>query len=321
MAKARYSNISVDEDHLVKSIEGLFKVDQRLKALYSYDPVPYYARYGVVNTEGNFVDKCGACHAGIRPLTGASVLYSKWTGKDKPADDLYLRWLVSPESPFASCLPPDELVVDGHDIASLEFMKNYGFIFWHISKLPSNVQHQFLVATRLPYQQPTLLARWHYLVMRGFDPSFAYIWMSLWYTADHQHEWTTKGCKRVQLTRGNLSEFPLDTATSGPETPVNFMLGHMVGKKNPPFAKSSLYTPVNQLWGPNNLSPYTDGYPQFIINTYGPKSSYKLGELQKEQFGNGSTFFLGHADMLRIAEIEQSRLLGVTGIKKPREIK
>lgn len=288
---------------------------------------------GVVRRDGTYGRGTGSCHAWIArinnglassgPTVLPEVMFSKWMGARTKENDLYFDWITSPVSPWRSAFPPEHLLVNDEDISSLEFMRSYGFIFWHINKLPANVQHQFLIATRIPTQHPIFIKNWHTLVTEfNFDPAFAFIWSAMIadYTDLSLHRkgretpHPTRPGKTIVETcsipffRGNMAEFNFDTWTSSEQSVLNFCLGRMDKERFiSPYSESTVYYPVNILWGNNAVKP-DKNYYSYLQKNYAGKGQTKNGS-QPGSFSNDTVlWYLSFNEYIEMGKLENDRL-------------
>ena len=322
---SKFAGMTIDDDHLSKAVT----------ALKSIKTPESNAHGGCVQQDGVLDIKSGVCHGYMARLANPSIVFSKWTPKkDGPGVRLYFEWITGPNSPWKDAFPPEELMIDGEDISSKQFMWDHGFILWHIEKLPSNVQHQFLIATRVARQHPYYIDTWQKLVLEhGYDPAMAYVWMTMWYgegkphmsNGDGEnfgHSWMGPKVFQVKPSLCNSSEFNFDSATSGVESVKNFLLGRMDEKViNPPYKTRIMYTPVNKLWGNNGLSPHGngDGYPAVLRRMYS-KDFGKITEVYTTFNGVQHVWKLTKEDCIRIGLLEQERLFKEVGIENVRKV-
>lgn len=303
---------------------------------HSKNPSGYCAEGKSVDTSGAVSSIYGGqCHSYIARITSPSVHYSLWTGRKlirsgglkKEVVDTYFRWVTGDDSPWIEGRPKSLVVeVEGkkYDVGSQEFMHDNGFVFWNIDKLPSNVQHQFLIAVRQPAECPYRINSWYYLVQQGLDPTFAYMWQSVFqdgsigYVAIGQAGY--KKDHAISFAMTNFGEFNLDTSTSDEEGICNFLC-HRMDKKlyNKPFKDCQNYTPVNKLWGRNTFSPNKDAYPSLLKKMYGKE----IGTLKSSNSFSGAAaqyFWTGKlTDVVEMGHREQERLFDKLGIS-PRKI-
>jgi hypothetical protein len=319
-------------DHIKLAIE---RIPQVYKKFEKQVPGAYNAFFGGIDLRGSVTgESAGGCHAGIARIMGASVVYSKWAPEPSKENDLYLAWLISPDSPWRDAFPPEEVEVDGQDIWSHKFIRDNGFIFWHTDRLPSNVQHQLLIASRVPRQHKDKIKTWYKLVTEyNCDPAFAYIWMTCWFayapikekgsiqaTPNYMFECFDKRAHNYIPYKGNQGEFNFDTYTSQEDAVVNFLLGRMDKEKlNAPFRDNPRYYPVNILWGNNGIMDEKKRYLTAMVSRY----SKKYGFIKEERsFFNMNTveqFVIDRDAYIEITELEQEYLLKKAGIKDVRK--
>lgn len=322
---SKFAGMTVDDEHLSTAVAELKKITSPAGN----------AHGGCIMTNGLTDVKSGVCHGYMMRLVNPSIVFSKWTAdKRKTNNRLYFEWITGPNSPWRAALPPEELIIDDNDISSKEFMWEHGFIFWHIERLPSNVQHQFLIATRVAKQHPYYIDNWEKLVVEhGFDPAMAYIWMTMWYGQgkpaitngsgmNHGSSFMKDEVYQVKPTLLNSSEFNFDSATSGVEAVKNFLLGRMdESVMNPPYKTQIKYTPVNRLWGPNGLSPHGqgDGYPAVLRRMYS-KQFGKVVNSDTAFNGVVENWMMTKDECIRVGLLEQERLFKEVGIENVRQI-
>ena len=270
----------------------------------------------------------GQCHSYIARIESPSVHYTLWTGTrkslaSKEATEAYFRWVTGPDSPWIEGIPKRlEVSVEGkkYDLGSQEFFHDYGFVFWNIDRLPSNVQHQFLIAVRQPAECYYRVSAWYHLVRQGLDPTFSYMWQSLFQDGAIKAISLKQQEDKISFQMMNYSEFNLDTSTMDEEGIRNFLL-HKMDKKeyNLPFKQSQNYTPVNRLWGRNTLTPSKGAYPSILMKRYGKE----IGSLRSSNSFSGAAanpIWTGKlSDVIEMGRREQERLFTELGIK-PRNI-
>lgn len=280
------------------------------------------ARYGVVFKTG-VCKELGwyPCHVHMNSGKDASVSFSQIMRTTLPGyseeTEAYFSWILGKDSPWKECLPKTGYILDGVDVNSKEFMLEYGFVFWHIDTLPSNVQHQFLVASRMPKEWPDFVKIWHGLVKHGMTETFAFAFVTLW---NHHNESFDSGSSaryrdffsrdHVRVTNKNMYDFPLDMFSCDEEYFLNFLNHKMVGTRNKPYAEDPMYKPVNALWG-NNLIRISD------TNRYAHGLSERYKDISKPKevlsdFGGPMTVPTWTVDqIIKIGLSEQERLYGI----------
>lgn len=222
------------------------------------------------------------CHANQRNFpVGAEIVYNHYptvkAGFTKANDD-YFDWIAGKNSPWSSAFKLGMSFSDNSHFTP-EFWKETGFIFDRPDKIPSNLLHNFLVASRMPREWPNSIKRWSNLTKAGVSPEMALVATSLYpesYSAMHKADWY---------------DWPLDVY-SGSDDYVRNFLRHDIQKSvlNPPYSKQVAYTPVNAIWGKG-----------------GSKESWYGPDFDKRYF-NGKS--VTEKELAAAALKEQERLLG-----------
>ncbi len=326
------------EDHIRKAVKFL-KDNRGVNDKEQVGTGSYNARMGCVNKSGEVLDRLYMCHKRVNELENATVSFSTlirntmdWT---KESADAWFDWVLDPvESPWKEAFPKEGYVLDGVDVNSKEFMTTYGFVFWHVHILPSNVQHQAFIASRMATEWPFLIRCWHDLVNTGLSREFALAFLPMWngtpasVEGDAQTSTQYEGFfkkEKFRLSIDNFYDFPLDVYTCDEEYILNFLSHKMVGPKNPPFAESPKYTPVNCLWGANGWNLNKNHWaesdwlttPEIVANRYSTKFKDRYKHLGEEiesvsSLGRPRTNFQFTKDaFFEIAKEEQKRLYGL----------
>jgi len=191
-----------------------------------------------------------ACHSRLGSCKSPNQVKSVWSlwvpaheeMLSKEICDQYFSWITGEKSPWRSLLSMQTpLVVNGENLNSPEFMKNIGFVFHELDKVPSNFVVNFLIATRMCHEWPKYIRDWATLVnTHGLDERIAFLFTSM-FILDAED-------KKYRLATGDKYDWPVDIMTCSRDYFENFYSG-TPGRFHGNFSKSSCYTPVNSIWG------------------------------------------------------------------------
>lgn len=287
------------------------------------------ARYGGVSSKGRVYHHKFACHAymnGMLQQQGNQrpvVVYSQYVhpAKSHKMEETTIRffdWITGQSytmSPWAA-------VLQGCSEEAYKFMDgnafSYGFVFDNLDTVPANYLHNFLVASRMPKEWPSLIKMWQRFIDAGVDPALA-----MFFSAVFQERQTYKSGVYTPLGHYYMSgmnhyDWPLDHATCGEDYLLNFMHGRVdTSVLCPPWAVADRYIPVNRIWGDNALGSGTKGtYLHELFERY--KSTSSISEAEAQSMGSVlgrfdwfRGWFLRIEDVLRIVQAENTRLLKV----------
>lgn len=213
----------------------------------------------------------------------------------KEATSAYFSWILGPRSPWRALVyNPSFLFGDQ------KFIREYGFVFQNLSVLPANQLMNFLVATRMPKEWPSIIKAWYGLVQEGFDERMAFVFLSLFYLEINKTEYTPITSCRY--------DWPLDVPSRTEAYVRNFLNGEF-SYLTSGFNTKSSYGPINELWG--KWTPQdTALYVSQLCKTY-----KHLGTCNKIKGHFGTTmpdyyyWQLTKPEILEILKQEQDRLL------------
>lgn len=297
-------------------------------------PETAYARGGAVSWKSNplVFKRRGVCHGFMSSVCSSpAVVFSKWNYRAEPefheSQTAWFDWITGPDSPWRDVFPPS-LTIDGEDLRSPEFMWKNGFLFWHLDKLPSNLQQSFLIASRQATQHPNFVLEWHHLVKDyDFDPAYAMLFLSLFSSPQVQPGYffayqDFRLQKKFEFSSVDFHEFPLGRNISM-EYVENFVQGRPAKEMlNKPYRESQSYTPVNDIWHPYNSTQY---YCHRTFQWVMPKTtytkyndhllSYGIGKkrARNSAFAEAETSKMGKSvftwdEIIELADKEQKRL-------------
>lgn len=190
------------------------------------------------------------CHMYMKHVhMGAEVIYSKFARPDaakyQKATDAWFDWITGPKSPWAPVFKLGMTFAEKKFFGP-EFWRTHGFIFDRLDKIPSNVLHNFLVASRMPHEWPGMVLAWYEMVQKGVSPEMALALESVWVIGCSENTQT----KDFQMQPTNFYDWPLDVGTANEKYVQNFLLHDMQKDVfNKPYSESHQYTPVNAIWG------------------------------------------------------------------------
>lgn len=262
------------------------------------------------------------CHTYMRYLQKPEAVYNRFTRRptlSAKACRAYFDWIMSDDSPwknFKNRLEthlPDDVPED----QKYEWIYNHGWV-WSDFSAPSNLQHSFLVASRMPAEWPRMIGTWYRWQMTGLDKALCFAFLQVFYK--HPKGRDKNNRQLWKINHVNQYDWPLDICTLGEDSLRDFCNGRMDDSKyNQPYKDGPFYWPVNVLFGPYINDDNNDKkYPYVIYNRY--NQDYGLNETElKEYWANTglgfSTFrrnqmwLVTEREILEIIRKEQERLL------------
>lgn len=232
-------------------------------------------RYGavVLNELGELLskDQQHPCHAFMKNYHNPVVVFTQYShrhGSIKPeADKLYFDWITSDTGPWKSF--KNRSVSETPDGSGKDWIFKNGWV-WTDLDVPANLQHNFLIASRIVSEWPSEINRWYKFVHGyGCHPALAFLFLTVF----------TSGQKGYyQISHSNKYDWPVDICTAGGDYVQNFCSGK-VENLIQNYSQSPSYKPVNRIFGVNNLSgDNPKAYPNVIFDRY----YQKIGPTEKE---------------------------------------
>lgn len=276
----------------------------------------YNVLCGFIDTSGK-VSKSNTypCHAPILNFKSSSVLWScfGWRIKEN-ISRAFLKWLLF-ESPWSSGSSYiRESLSEFISNNSLDDIFNQGFVFGNLDKIPGNVLHNFLVATRMAAEWPKFINQWYILVTKyKINPAFAFLFITC-FKAINSNDNTACCFDKVSesvATNEDKYDWPLDMARADESYVRNFVAGKMVNVSKIMFSPSAVTRPVNSLWGKLNLLPKSEGtYSKFLEDTYSKEFATSKTKVVESFIGNSTKSFKVFTPnaLMEIIELEQKRL-------------
>lgn len=178
------------------------------------------------------------CHAQMRNMPqGSKLIWSAWMpGDTGAASDAFFDWITSDESPWAEALKMG-MSFSEKKYFDRKFWKANGFIFDRLDKIPSNVLQNFLIASRIPKEHPTIAREWYHHVRGGLTSEMALVMAS--------------NFQGNNVRASDNGDYPL-YAVTGYDKYIRNFCAHKMDKSvfNAPYFETHTYTPVNRIWGP-----------------------------------------------------------------------
>lgn len=213
------------------------------------------------------------CHRYMRDYKNPIVVFNQYSHrpaflKDE-ADRMFFDWIMSDESPwrsFSNRLVTEYPEGDG----GTTWIFNNGWVWSDLSS-PSNLQHNFLVASRMPAEWPHHINRWYdYVTEYDLDKALAFIFLDVFIPIIGDE-------KKFIINHKNKYDWPIDVCSSGEGYIRNFMSG-TVEALNKPYAENPNYRPVNRIFGNNilgvsNPETYVNQIYERYNKTFGPGES------------------------------------------------
>lgn len=287
------------------------------------------ARYGGVSETGNTSRHNFPCHAymnGMLQLQGKDrpiVVYSAFvhpaaSHKLEYQTKRFFDWITWLDSPWFP-------VFTGCSVDTFKYMEYHafqtGFIFDNLDTVPANYLHNFLVASRMPKEWPSLIRMWSEFVDHAVDPAVALFFSSVFQPRRKSNVGKYglveyENTDHFYMSPTNHYDWPLDHATCA----ENYVLNLIRGKVDdavlcPPWAKADRYTPVNRIWGRNDLPLFDlETYLFDLFNRYNQKTS--ITEVEAKTMGSNlgsfnwmSNWFMTKEEVFTIVKAENQRLL------------
>lgn len=199
------------------------------------------ASFGSVKKNGtiNKNNYSSICLAGLPNHHGADVLFHfrKCSHNLSNVHSSFIDWLCGSASPFRELWAdwPKEIMVDGHNVMSLEFRKKYGFIFPNMN-FTGNLMAAFLTVYRTCYEFEEHAEIWKHLVDYGIDPALAFIWCGYF-------RGNKNGYNIARPGNENHWIFHLDGVNL--KLVKNFMSGTLAWKSPGTFGENGKYRMIN----------------------------------------------------------------------------
>lgn len=272
------------------------------------------AKYGAVCLEGDLVLKSQSypCHAFMSSFPHPVTVYNKLCYRHpvtKEIAEAYFDWIMSDTGPWKE--------FKGRNISHLPaglkdartFIYKHGWVWKDLKDHPSNLQHNFLVASRMPAEWPERIVRWYDYVEKGIHPGIAFIFLDMFVRQDDKH---------FVINRTNTYDWPTDPCTAGEEYVKNFCLGR-VERLNKSYFDDVRYTPVNRIFGENLLGrDDKKAYPNVLYRKYSDKFGlskekskeyWTAGRLGWSSYSHFDKWTVSPKEILEIIHLEEERLL------------
>lgn len=263
---------------------------------------------GAIQTTGaKHAPRTYPCHRPINGFTNSAVLWSAfgWRCEEKAAN-WFFDWLIQDSPWFKTGIVPTNL--------EDKFMFSEGFVFENLDKVPANLLHNFLIATRMPAEWPGYIDQWYKLVTEhGIEPAFAFLFLTVFQAVN-----SDGSCYRTPFDEGSESmlattdkyDWPLDMARATEEYVYNFCSGATPGLSKTMFSPTAQTAPVNTLWGKLSDTPgYKGRYTTILKDLYYDKFTSERTTKQTGLFGASTdTKVFTPKALLDIIKLEQERL-------------
>lgn len=219
---------------------------------------------GFINDDGVSRASKYPCHHPINGFKSAEILWSAFGYRTSPEiAKAFHHWLVT-ESPWAKTgIVPKDLTE--------EFMFTNGFVFTDLRKTPGNLLHNFLIATRMDCEWPSLIKAWYELVTKGFDPSFAFLMLTVFVPFEDTsllHKGNLTNRKKLVLAATDKYDWPLDMARATQDYVLNFLNNNPEGCSTEYFSPTAKTIPVNTLWGKLVPTESEESYVSILKKLY-----------------------------------------------------
>jgi hypothetical protein len=305
----------------LKKLQDTVKKHPMGKEMHSTGTGGDNARYGAVciNSSGNLQlhHNSHPCHAFMKDYRKPVVVYNQYGHRsfiNDEADRAWFDFITSDDGPWKEFVGR----VVSHTPSNLklkelrDFIWENGWVWSDLKNHPANLQHNFLVATRMGTEWPRLIDRWYEYTEQGCHPALAFVFLTVFNPI-------TGDTKKWQINNTNKYDWPIDVCTSSEDYVRNFCQGK-VEKLTKSYADTQHYTPVNRIFGENGLSSAVDeAYPNRIFELYHKKYGPEKEKCDQywEKRGTGFSKFnyrthwwVTEAEMIRIIKAETKRLLG-----------
>lgn len=283
------------------------------------------ARYGAVSLiDGQLKThyNCHPCHSYMKDYKKPLVVYNQYGHRgfiNPDADRAWFDFVTSDDGPWkefkgrrVTAMPKDYMPEYQNEEEIKSFIWNNGWVWSDLKNHPANLQHNFLVASRMATEWPKFIERWYEYTQEGCHPGIAFVFLDVFKEIAYD-------TKKLQVNNTNKYDWPVDVCTSTEEYIRNFCLGQ-VEKLTRSYADTQNYTPVNRVFGNNGLSSSVDeAYPNRVFELYhreyGPDKD-KCDEYWNKKgtgfskFNYRTHWWVSEADVIRIIKKETKRLLG-----------
>lgn len=257
---------------------------------------------GCINDSGESIVKSYPCHRPINSFVNAKTLWSLFGYRTSPEiGRFYFDWLVN-RSPWSKTGIIPKL--------DKEFMYETGFVFTDLDKVPANLLHNFLIASRLAAEWPVFITDWYHLVREyNIDESLAFFMVTVFADSENNISGykSLLGSSNITYASDNKYDWPLDTYSADDDYIKNFVSGNPVRLSDKMFYPNAMTAPVNILWGTTK----TGSYLKSLRKVY-PATDKRV---IKGAYGNASFDCLSLNAVLNIMRQEEIRL----GLKDERK--
>lgn len=282
------------------------------------------------------------CHKYMMYHNKPEAVFNRYAHRPQLSTEIkrnFFDWITSDEGPWKefSGRKTSHLPSDVPPEKALDWMYDNGWV-WSDLSCPSNLQHSFLVASRMQAEWPLLITKWNewqgkfkchpkYTEIKALS----FLFLDVFRVQEKNNLW--------KINYANLYDWPLDVCTAGEEYVKNFVYGK-VESLNPPYKDNPMYRPVNRIFGDNepvnaDHPRYNNYYPSVIFRLYNGENgtSLKLGQDKKtcekyftgnvakesslgftSGFDYGKNWCVSEDDILKIIEMEAERIKDVSGI-------
>lgn len=218
------------------------------------------------------------CHAFMNSVTsGAEVVYSKFVlppfpGYHKMADT-YFDWITGKNSPWKRAFEMG-MSFKSKEHFDRKFWYEHGFIFDRIDIIPSNVLHNFLVASRMLKEWPKRMNRWYNYLQGGVSPEMSLILASC-FTPSKLSDSASSESK-------DQYDWPLDAVSADGDDYVRNFLHHKMDDTtfNKPYRESHSSRPVNRIWGKGLMNYNTGVLSKYGKGAYGTAGCHTKGDFK-----------------------------------------
>lgn len=267
------------------------------------------------------------CHRYIEYIKDPEGIYSRYAHRPTLSEDAtrnYFDWITSDEGPWKEFKGrtishvPENVPND----KKMDWVYENGWVWTDLST-PSNLQHSFLVASRMAAEWPKLISKWN-VWQKKFSRSKNKVRLqSLCFVFQDVFRHQT-GEKHWQINYGNLYDWPLDVCSAGEGYVKNFLSGK-IESLNQPYGKNQIYRPVNRIFGDNSWDQSTSHkdkvYPAILYDLYNSDTGTmaRLGltaEESKEKFKN--QFGLAGFNPKKFWAVEEKEILDIIEMENER---
>jgi len=286
------------------------------------------AFYGGVGMDGatktlNFRAYEYACHKYMRYFKQPEAMYTRFVHRTTLSDKArraYFSFLMSDDSPWKEFknrlethLPKD------YEGDKYEWIYQNGWVWTDLS-YPSNLQHSFLVASRMVAEWPKLITQWYHWQKTGLNKALCFLFQDVFHACTGMRNGDNKQIFRINGT--SLYDWPFDVCSSTEDAVKNFIHGRLEKNRlTEAYKDNPVYTPVNAIFGDNLCWLYlvrnTKNYLNILYDRYGKK--YGMSPIETEKFwrekGIGFSVYdhrtywtVTEKDILSIIKEEEERL-------------